>query len=105
MVFGKLAEFDEDPAGGFGVNKSDFCVVSARSGFLIDQRRSLLKIGFHLCLDIIDLKTDVMDPLAFGLQKLYERRIQFCRLDQFNIGLPNLKKSNLRFLCGHHLNP
>jgi hypothetical protein len=49
------------------MNESDFRVVSARSGFLINQRRPLLKIGFHLCLDIIDLKTDVMDPLAFGL--------------------------------------
>jgi hypothetical protein len=67
MVFGKLAEFDENAAGGFGVNKGDLCVVSARPGFLIDQRRPLLKIGLHLCLDIIDLKTDVMDPLAFGL--------------------------------------
>ena len=66
IVFGKLAEFDEDTVRGFGMNESDFCVVSAGSGFLVDQRRSLLKIGLHLCLDIIDLKTDVMDPLAFG---------------------------------------
>ena len=63
---GKLAEFDQDTVRGFGVNECDFRVVSARSGFLVDQRRSLLKIGLHLCFDIIDLKTDVMDPLAFG---------------------------------------
>jgi len=67
MVFGKLAEFDEDTVRGFGVDKSDFCVVSARSGSLINQRRPLLKIRLHLCFDILDLKTDVMDPLAFGL--------------------------------------
>jgi hypothetical protein len=36
MAFGKLTEFDEDTAGGFRVDKSDFRVVSARSGFLID---------------------------------------------------------------------
>ena len=66
MVFGKLAEFDEDAAGGFGMQKGDFRVVSTRSGFLIDQCGSLLKIGLHLCLNIIDLKTDVMDPWALG---------------------------------------
>jgi hypothetical protein len=66
MVFGEFAEFDEDAAGGFGVNKRDFRVVSARSGFLVDQRCSRLKIGFHLCFDIVDLKTDMMDSLAFA---------------------------------------
>jgi hypothetical protein len=66
MVFGKFAQFDQNTVRGFWVNESDFRVVSTRFGFLVDQRRSLLKIGFHLCLDIIDLKTDVMDSLAFN---------------------------------------
>jgi hypothetical protein len=62
-----------------------------RPAWVSDQSTCpLLKIRFHLCFDIIDLKTDVMDPLAFGLQKLYERRIRFRRLDQFDIGHPDL---------------
>jgi hypothetical protein len=67
MVFWKFTKFDENTAGRLGMNEGNFCVMSPGSGFLIDQRRSLLEIGLHLCFHIINLKTNMMDPWAFGL--------------------------------------
>ena len=87
------------------MNESDSCVVSPGSWFLINQRRSFLEIRLYLRFHIIDFKADVVDSLAFGLQEFHERRILPGRLDQFNIGLPNLEKPHPCLLGGNHFNP
>jgi hypothetical protein len=40
------------------------------SAFLIDHGRSLFQIGLHFSFNVIDLETDVMDPLTFGFQQI-----------------------------------
>ena len=67
VAFREFTKFNENTTGGFRVNESDFGVMSTGSGLLVDQCRSLFKVGFHFCFHILHFKTDVVNSGALRL--------------------------------------
>ncbi len=99
-----LTKLDEDPACSLWMEKGHSGVVSTRPWFLVDEMSSPVEKHLDLTFNVLDLKTEVMDPGPFGLEKLDQRGIVGGWLDEFDVRVANPKESNLGFLFPDDLN-
>jgi hypothetical protein len=74
------------------MQKANQLVVGSELGGFVEQRKALVPKPFHLSHNIIDLKGDVMNSLAFFLDKPGDRTAGISGFEQLYLGLVDPKK-------------
>ena len=81
LVFG---EFDEDTAGGFGMQKSDALSFGARARGVVYEHDAGGATASEGGVGVIDGETDMMKSRTAFLDKLSDGRLRRGRLEQFD---------------------
>ena len=78
-----LTKFNQYSIGGFWVEKTNQFIVSASFWFFIDQAKAFLFKPLHFCMNIINVKGNMMNTLASFFNKFCNGAFRVCRFQQF----------------------
>jgi hypothetical protein len=98
-----LIELNQHAVGALGMKKGDLLTPRADHGLLRDEADAgPLQAGEHP-LQVIHLKTHVVDPRSTLLQVAGNARVVRGRLDEFDLAPSQGKEGHGGFLVGHLL--
>ena len=99
------AEFGEHALGGFGMEEGDEFVGRAWERFLVDELATGVLGLRELALDVVGGESHVMNA-AVGVffEEFGDGALGRGRLEEFEMGFPDVEESGADLLAGHFLN-
>ena len=100
---GLLAQFNQDSAATFWVNKHHQFIVGPFPGGIIQHPETFALQPLHLCFYILHFKGDVMHTLSPFIKKPGNRALRAGCLQQFDLIGPHSEKGGAYSLRRYHL--
>ena len=91
-----LGQFQQDPGGGLGVDKSDAPPADAGPGHVVDQAVASPAAGVEGAVEVGNSIADVMDAGAAVLEKSGNRAVGVLGGEEFNLALAKLQGNDIR---------
>lgn len=100
-LFDRLTKLHQHPARRFRVKKKHQFIVRAQFWFARKRHKPLILKPLHFQKDILNLKGDMVDSLAFFFQKTGNGRVRARRFEQFYFRLARREKGGRYLFRGH----
>ena len=84
---GALAKLNQHPVGLFRMEEENELAVGAGAGFVGERSEAALAQALHVGVDVVHLKSEVMQPLASFFQKPRYGRVGAEGFEEFELGV------------------